>query len=331
MLLVVDSSGSMTDPPVAGAATKWAILQTALQQSLTANKDLINFGLLLYPYKQGGLGPNASTDMTAACAVPTSATEAVNIPIGAGSAAVNAIIQKLSVQEPKGGTPTADALNRAYDYFAGGDGKLLQGTRWVVLATDGGPNCNPALSCNADRCTQNMDGDCPSGNCCAGTFGAICLDDAETKKAILKLNQLGVKTFVIGIPGSEAYASVLNECAVTGGVPAAGATSYYAVSAANALNDLTDAFSKITTQLVRSCDIPLKETPKVGPDQINVAIDCVPVHAATAIPDGGAGDGFYIDFAQTPAHLKLVGATCDRIMATGANKVDVIAGCPRIN
>ena len=36
---------------------------------------------------------------------------------------------------------------RAYDYFTTGAGKSLSGDRFVLLATDGGPNCNPSLTC----------------------------------------------------------------------------------------------------------------------------------------------------------------------------------------
>jgi hypothetical protein len=251
------------------------------------------------------------------------------------------IIQKVQAQTPAGGTPTADALARAYDYFATGDGRTLDGTRWVLLATDGGPNCNQALSCTAERCTQNIDCKCGNGcgtttNCCEGNYGHICLDDAATTSAITKLAQIGVKTFVVGIPGSEAYANSLNTFALAGKMPNNGANGekYFPVSATSALDDLTKAFKSITTQLVTTCDIPLTATPQVRADQINVAIDCdlqPPVPAGIA-PDAATASGFYIDYSYEPepAHLKLVGASCNRV-AAGANQVDIIAGCQTIN
>ena len=344
MLLVLDSSGSMGKPATTGGQTKWAIMQQALTSALTKVENDINFGLLLYPYKEGGI--DATSDaLTEVCAVPADSATAVNIPIGsgatAGAAAVQAIIQKVQKQTPAGGTPTADALARAFEYFSTGDGRALPGTRWVILATDGGPNCNQALTCTATTCTQNMDGSCTSGNCCADSSGAnkygyICLDDAATGTAIDNLAKLGVKTFVVGIPGSEAYASYLNVFATKGKVPNNGANGeqYYPVSAATALDDLTKAFESITTKLVTTCDIPLSETPKVGASQINVAVDCnlinaVPGGVAPAA-DASTVDGFYIDFTQDPAHLKLVGSSCTKVEA-GAHQVDIIAGCQTIN
>ncbi len=334
MLLVVDESGSMRDPPTTGAASKWTIMGQALSAALNKVKEDINFGLLLYPYKEGGI--NADSDsITEVCALPGDAAAAVNIPIGSGATAVQQIVDKVQSQVPAGGTPTADALARAYDYFATGDGRMLPGTRWVLLATDGGPNCNAGLTCEADRCTQNLDGKCPSGNCCSGQWGFICLDDQATTNAIAKLASSGIKTFVVGFPGSEAYATSLNTFANAGKVPNNGPNGekYYPVSASSALDDLTKAFEAITTKLVTTCDIPLSATPQVSVDKINVAIDCklqTPLQSTTA-PDAAGADGFYIDYTFEPAHLKLVGQTCDSITAVGAHQVDIIAGCQSIN
>jgi hypothetical protein len=343
MLLVLDSSGSMDKPTTTGGQTKWAIMQQALTSALTKVQSDINFGLLLYPYKEGGID-GASDAFSEVCAVPSSSATAVNIPIGSsatGEAAVRAIIQKVQDQKPAGGTPTAEALARAYEYYLTGDGKNLLGTRWVILATDGGPNCNQTLTCPAGSCTENMDGSCPSGNCCEDTSGAnrygyICLDDAATETAIDNLAKLGVKTFVVGIPGSEAYAAYLNQFATAGKVPNKGANGeqYYPVSAATALDDLTKAFESITTKLVTTCDIPLSVTPQVGASEINVAVDCTLVNAVPGgvapAADASTVDGFYVDFTQDPAHLKFVGTSCAKVEA-GAHQVDIIAGCQTIN
>ena len=340
MLLVLDSSGSMNQTLTTKGPTKWTIMQQALTSALTEVQDDINFGLLLYPYKDGGID-GTSDSFSEVCAVPPDSATAVNIPIGSGVTAVQAIIHKVQQQTPAGGTPTAEALARAYDYYYSGDGKNLPGTRWVILATDGGPNCNQTLTCPASSCTYNMDGSCPSGNCCEDTsganrFGYICLDDKATETAIDNLAKLGVKTFVVGIPGSEAYATYLDQFATEGKVPNNGANGelYYPVSAATALDDLTKAFESITTKLVTTCDIPLSATPQVGASEINVAVDCnlveaVPGGVAPAA-DASTADGFYIDFTQDPAHLKFVGTSCAKVEA-GAHQVDIIAGCQTIN
>jgi hypothetical protein len=337
MLIVLDESGSMNDSPSAGAPSKWEIMKQALNTALTSVDTEINFGLLLFPYKDGGIPPT-DTSQADTCAVPNDAT-AINVPITTGPSGLQNVLDKVAAQTPGGGTPTATALAQAYTYFTTGDGKNLNGSKWVLLATDGGPNCNPGLTCTKDTCTQNLDRKCgdltanTTVNCCDGA-GYICLDDVATASQIGRLAAAGVKTFVVGIPGSEAYANSLNSFAAAGEEENPNGTAnekYYAVSASSALQDLTAAFSNITTQLVKTCDIPLPSSPKDN-SKVNVAIDCVlQTQVPTGSPADASGvDGFYI-VGQTPAHIKLVGAPCNAITTVGAHHVDVIQGCIGVN
>lgn len=264
---------------------------------------------------------------------------AVSIPIAAGLTNLSRILQTIGSQTPAAGTPTAQALRQAYAYYTTGAGQALTGSKWVLLATDGGPNCNSTLTCNIDKCTQNIDGNCgPSAttteNCCTNA-GAACLDDQATMAAITQLASTGIDTFVVGIPGSEVYANSLNAFALAGKQPnpaGQSGTQYFAVSATSALQDLKTAFSQITSQLLRSCDIPLASTPLVTQDRVNVAIDCALQPAVSGTPGQDAGqDGFYIDYSQNPAHLMLVGAPCTYLQNYGARHVDIVEGCQSIN
>ena len=338
MLLVLDESSSMNTAPTQGADTKWTIMRQALVAALSPVQDDINFGLLLFPYLATGI-PDGSTSAAERCAIPDDPNLAVNIPIAAGRTNFMRVLDKVGSQKPAGGTPTAQALRQAYAYYTTGDGRSLTGSKWVLLATDGGPNCNATLTCGADTCTQNLDGNCgtstsPLVNCCQDN-GIVCLDDQASSSAIAQLASAGINTFVVGIPGSEAYAKSLNAFAVAGKQPnpnGLNGEKYYAVSATSTLQDLTAAFSQITTQLLRTCDIQLSTTPLVSQDRINVAIDCRLQPAVPAGSSADAGvDGFYIDYGQDPAHLKLVGAPCENMMTNGAHHVDIIAGCQTIN
>ena len=338
MLIVLDESGSMSASPTSGAASKWDIMKNALNTALTAVENDINFGLLLFPYLPGGI---SSTDNTQAdnCAVPNDPAAAVNVPIATGPTGLQNVLDKVASQAPGGGTPTAAALAEAYKYFVTGDGRNLSGSKWVLLATDGGPNCNAGLTCTKDTCTQNLDLNCGDHtanttiNCCDGA-GYICLDDTSVTNQIAQLAAAGINTFVIGVPGSEPYSAALNNFAIAGGKPNPdpnGLEKYYAISATSAQQDLVKAFGDITTQLVRTCDIELSETPKDNA-LVNVAIDCVPWKSVpTGSPADAGVDGYYIDNTKEPAHLKLVGAPCNNIMTNGANKIDVIEGCTGIN
>src|SRR5262249_39088811 len=131
-----------------------------------------------------------------------------------------------------GGTPTAATLRALAPRLT-----ALSGRTFVILATDGGPNCNPDSACGADRCMINIehqsDSCTPGGtlNCCASDlFGPRnCLDDDATSAAIADLARAGIPTFVIGVPGSVPYAAALERMAVAGGTALAESPRYYRV------------------------------------------------------------------------------------------------------
>jgi len=357
MLLVLDQSGSMNKPSSSAAtASKWVEMKSALSGAMKPVAEDINFGLLLFPYSGNiaapGVDPN-SVDPVVTCQVPTGTDPnpavAVGIDLavnpGDGLNKLNAILDVVGNSTPAGGTPTAVALEQAFSYFTEGAGSTLPGTKWVLLATDGGPNCNQDLACNAASCTQNIDCTCGNGdcntaqNCCAPSgktnYGFLCLDDAAVVQEIQKLATSQIKTFVVGIPGTDQYAVTLNQMANAGMMvnpnPVNG-ESYYAVSTTDSLKGLQDTFSTITTQLLKSCDVELQETPQ-SVDRVIVAIDCVKVPSVPpGTPSTGGQSGFYIDYrTDGPAHLQLTGSYCDQISTLGAKHLDVITGCQPIN
>lgn len=321
VLLVLDKSGSMTDQPEGFDTDKWTAMKDALGAALDEEID-INFGMLLYPndlIRSVDLNNCAADDNC--CAVPEG-EPAVVVPIREAAISVPAIMADLDDTSPGGGTPTAAALERALLYFTEGEGSSLEGENYVLLATDGGPNCNEeAPECDAASCTTNLDNQCDAENCCDG-FPAYCLDDASVTSQIEALAEANVKTFVIGIPGTEAYTQYLNGFADAGGVPQEGAdTSYYAVSAESGVQGLVSVFNSITTQLVRSCDIELTEQPPKL-DDVNVAIDC------DIVERGEDNENWDYDQLPNPTMIQLKGDVCDRLQEEGATRVDVVLGCP---
>jgi hypothetical protein len=269
-----------------------------------------------------------------------------NIPIGPGIDTVPLIIDEFVSVRPGGGTPTAVALEHAYDYFVNGSGRDLEGDKFVVLATDGGPNCNGDLNCDAASCTLNIEersDTCTpeTESCCVGSSGReACLDDTASVEAVQTLAAAGIDTFVIGVPGSEFYAGILDEIAEEGGQAVVGeAQKYFQVEASDGVDALTDVFRTITRELVTSCEIPLTEEPKSLVD-INVAVDCeiVPRYEG-ATGGGGAGgvggaavDGeanWSVDTDNNPPLVRLHGALCERV-EQGVERVDVVLGCPAV-
>jgi hypothetical protein len=318
VLLVIDKSSSMENE---GGFTKskWLTLKEALVEALDATRSRVSYGLDFYPFSQD---PGSVPDT---CETPESGGPLV--PIAAGQDSVEEIFVSLDAHEPAGGTPTAAALARAGAYFASGDGAELEGEKYVLLATDGGPNCNPDLTCDASSCTINMEGlDC-AGNCCDPAKDpsgpTSCLDEDGTLEAVTALADAGVKTFVVGIPGSQFYADTLDRVALAGLVPNdTGDSKYYRVSADGDAEGLTDVLTRITTSVITTCRLQLASDPPAL-DRINVEIDGAPV------PQSG-DDGWEIDEATSPPTLVLRGETCRLMETEGAGSITVTFGCPTV-
>jgi hypothetical protein len=329
MLIVLDKSGSTQDQPTGFTVSIWDGLKSALSAALDSAKDRVAFGLDLFPAPVDPSQPIPYECKDTCCQMPT--TPDLTVPIEDGVTATPKIINALNATFPGGGTPTAAALARAYDYYTAGPGASLDGDKYVLLATDGGPNCNTGLNCDADptHCTLNLEGNCtkdPTVNCCKG-YAQGCVDDQATIDQITKLAGAGIKTFVVGIPGSEAYSTYLDRFATAGQETNPNAPpSYYRVDASGGVAGLTKVFTDITTALVTSCEIEL-QTPPRDPNQVNVAIDCQVV--GTSGTDGT--DGWILDQSTDPQKIVLQGTLCRWVQTKGAQRVDIVFGCPTVH
>ena len=320
VLLVVDKSLSMNNKPTGFDASKWTALRGALDTTFSQTKAKISYGLDLFPYT-GKSGEAATT-----CEMP-SPTAAVVVPVQAGTKSAPLILAALDANPPSGATPTAAALTRAYNYFSTGAGKGLAGEKYVLLATDGGPNCNADLTCEAAACTVNLDGACPGNiNCCDSKIDkdgpANCLDqDASVAQVTQLLAKANVKTIVVGIPGTEAYADTLSALAAESGVTNPDAPpGYFAVSADSGAEGLSTALQAITTGLVKSCELHLEEEPPG--DDLYVVIDGV-------VLPRDADEGWDFQTPRTsPPVLEIRGAACHKLETEGAEYINVSYGCP---
>ncbi|WP_437301040.1 vWA domain-containing protein [Sorangium sp. So ce426] len=307
LVIVLDRSDSMTK--AWEASDRWTMMKGAVGAALDVIQDRMSVGLQLFPSDEH-------------CGMP--AGEDLSVAVAPGATSVPAIKTLLDGTDPGGATPTADALARALGYLTVGAGGALEGDRYVLLATDGGPNCNqdPAMTCEAATCTTNMDGDCPSGipNCCVAGLTDVCLDDVRTVQRVKDLRAAGIKTFVVGIPGATAYANVLDQLAVEGDTATSETSPRYfeVVDAAS----LGDTLTGITRDLVRTCALSLETEP---PDRakVNVFID------DEVLPKPG-DDGWDYDDSTTPPTLVIKGATCEHVKSMGAESVRVEFGCPTV-
>ena len=326
ILLVIDSSGSMDDGAPGFENSKWDTLVASLDTALPEVQKYLSLGLKLFP------SGNTGADV---CSLETG----VEVDVEAGTSQVAAISAALGKAAPGGDTPTAAALADALDYWTKGAGKDLEGERFVLLATDGGPNCSdaPEIDCTCtdefignpqcgDRtqCTVNYDPDndlCQNeanGSCC--DVKTLCLDDGGTIQAVKDLKSAGIKTIVVGMPGSEAFTEVLDRLAVAGGLPVAETSPRY--TKVDDAAGLTKAMRDVTRGVIRTCEVQLEEQPP-RLDQVNVYLD------NKVIPKNDS-DGWKFDDSTSPPTVVFTGDTCELVETEGVGKISVRFGCETI-
>jgi hypothetical protein len=220
---------------------------------------------------------------------------------------------------PNGGSPMSATLHFVKSRLA-----QTPGRSYVIIATDGAPNCNPSAACGYDRCQLNIQNapGCPSlgpENCCEPPTWdpENCNDDTNTLGEISALKTAQIPTFVLGLPGSGPYASLLDEMAATGGTALPSSPKYFAVNASTEAMML-DALKKIAAKIAGTCDFQLKDTPS-DPARVNVYIDdeVLPYEPV---------NGWTI----TGKTVSLQGQACARVKNGDALDVRIIAGCPRV-
>jgi hypothetical protein len=299
---VLDRSGSMAE------MNKWGTVQTALDQLAIALGPRAAIGAAVFP--------NPASDECSA-GVQVFATERGNAPAGKAGRVVNQLSSVLARIPAAGGTPTASTLRSILPNLV-----ALPGKTYVILATDGGPNCNAAATCGVDTCTFNIDNPAcsPGGlNCCTdpGSGAEGCLDSQPTIDAVQAIAAAGIPVYVVGVPGSAPYADLLDTLARTGGTARAGEPQYYAIDTADQ-SALATALSGIAAQITGTCTLTLDSAPPAA-DLVNVFLD------EQALPQSGP-DGWTLDGST----VTITGASCQSILQGNVLDVRVVAGCPTV-
>ncbi len=306
MLLSVDTSGSMNcnarsrscaieDPTPAPDDSRWDVLREVLSETVAALPATVSVGLMTYPDGHG-------------CA---SATPLVPID---SAPDVRARLDRATMSlVPDGITPTHDAVLVAFDAIQRTDAPD-EAPRVVVLATDGAATvcagCDPGCDWDAlDRDHLDM------------------IDDVAAARA------LGVRTFVIGVPGSDPFRDILSRMAEAGGTAPEGCSSagphYCHFDVADRTADLgsalREAFADVrAATLPCVLAIPENDDGAFDPNKLNVRV-IDEAGASTIVPrDAAHIDGW--DYAGDGEHVELHGNACDR--ARTATKIELAFGCP---
>lgn len=324
LYFAIDASGSMNESiprseAVTGSGTAWAsydrysALSLAIQGLLQRVGHRVSYGATLFP--TGDLTCDAGEEILA-----LSPGDAVSFAVsGQMGPVLEDLMFWINRRTPRGGTPVAAAVQALLQKLSG------RGTEtYLFLVTDGGPNCDALASCGPESCIPNLERapltdelSCDDAiNCCSPElFGPEnCLDSSGSLAAVGALARAGVRTFVIGIPGSEAFAEVLDQLAVAGGVARAESPRYYRASDAD---QLIDTVSQLGLGVALSCSIQLAEPPP-DPALVNVFFDGQLVPADPV-------DGWTFSDGQT---VQLLGSACTLLKAGEVLQADIVAGCP---
>jgi hypothetical protein len=217
-------------------------------------------------------------------------------------------------QDPNGGTPTHDAYLYAVDQLAGSS---AIGSRFLVLITDGIPTYE--LGCDI-----------------SGRQGPDSAVDAsplvgEAARALAR----GVRTFVIGSPGSEGARESLSRMAEAGGTAQAGCSHtgpnfchFDMTQASDLASGLDDALTAISG-LALSCSYAIPDAPLgavLDPTKVNLLF--TPAGGQLELigqsPNGGCSEGW--QYSEDQSQIRLCGSTCERIR-NSEGTLDLQFGC----
>ncbi len=247
VMLLVDKSGSMkeaiddtdrarfctTDCGKTGSSdcdprcpTRMSDLRLAMSTFLADSGTVARLGATIFP---AGEGCTVPTNINVPLPAPTLTDDGAEPSLTASASAINALITGVP---PSGGTPTGQALAFLGTYSGLGvdpdPNKEDFRQDYVLLLTDGLPNCNDAnpnavCSCG-NTCTlmQNQACGCTTAGCNnIANCSRGCLDQGGAVENVKALGQKGIKTIVVGFGTSLTQGAgpvVLNAMAVAGGV-----------------------------------------------------------------------------------------------------------------
>jgi hypothetical protein len=307
LYFMLDRSGSMAED------NKWPTVVSVLADLVIGLGPRANVGAAVFP------DPSASSPC--APGIEVAPPQRGDAPAGVAGPSSIALLTILGHIGANGGTPTAATLQALTPHVAS-----LPGKTYVILATDGGPNCNGAATCDANGCEWNIENAAaactPGGphNCCtdpAYTSNLSCLDAQPTIDAVKALADNGIPVYVIGVPGSAPYAALLDELAQAGGTARASEPYYYAVNSTDQ-GALTAAISSVAAKITGTCTLKLNQVPP-DPKLVNVFL------GGQVLPEVGP-DGWTLA-EQT---VTILGASCQAIMNGSVVDVRVVAGCPTV-
>lgn len=309
VMLQLDTSGSMNclaearscadgEPTPDPNDSRWDVLRARLEEALALLPGATSVGLMRYPE------PGSSC---AGASPVYPLTPLVDGGAGLGEALVGVV--------PDGITPTHDAVLHALAALGRSGGERP----FLLLATDG-----------AATVCEGCDAGC--------SWDALDADHEEMVRDIAEAAAGGTPTFVIGVPGSQSFRSILSRMASAGGTARSATCSETGDEPCHFdLTDpgldfataLTEALAAIT-EAVLSCeyDIPPNPDGHFDPGQVNVRFTDGSGAEVVVPRDRTRADGW--DYSDDGGRIVLHGPACDRVREAAEGRVDIAFGCPTI-
>lgn len=310
LLFVVDYSWSMCQDPsktsieCANPAdkAKWSVLTKAMAGLIDTLPGDTGAGLVYYPDNL------TSKDSGALCKVRTTPHVPIQLLAEPGQRdALKALPPQMNDDSPVNQTPTAAAAGAMVDYLLSVPESELPGARFLVLITDGKATC---------------------GNTAA-----------QLQAALQKGAAGGLKTFVIGVPGSAGYRTELSQAAAAGGTAPPGCspqgptychfdmTSYTEPTQLG--EKLSQTLEEIRGKVAVSCDYEVPPDSEVGLVNVLYQDGNNPAQEVGHDPTC-KGNGWRYDDPQTPGKIILCDATCQDIQESSNPKLTIQLGCPTV-
>lgn len=320
LYFVIDRSGSMQAELPGVGLNRYDAMREAIASVLREVGHRVSYGVAIFPGAPLGNGCTPGLEV-----FPVQPGDpALYAATGTTGPVLAQLLNGLASYRPDGGTPCSPTLVELMPTLTG-----LTGETFVVLATDGHPNCNPNATCSREDCYPNrFGGTLANGtpcdettNCCSpelrdqGGGPELCIDGLDSVSAVAALHAAGIATYVIGLPDSEEFTSVLNELATAGGTAREGEdVAFYPVEDAAALGSQLRA---IGAAVAIDCELTLDAAPP-DPDLVNVYLDI------EVLPQDAA-EGWTF---TSPTTLSIRGEACRRLESGDVLNVQIVAGCP---
>ncbi len=296
LVLVVDRSLSMLNPMPEGG-TRWDAILAALDAATHSLEETIDFGLATFP----------SDDECG--------TGRVLVDPAAGTA--DEIMGALVAGGCAGGTPTAMSIQEVGRYLY--DDRLPGHESHppaIVVATDGGPGCNSDLDVGTCEC-MGWEADwkpCPNVD--------NCLDDVRTIEVIEALAEWEprIPVYVVGLPGTSEFESVLTQMAAAGGTARDDDPAYYDAEDVAAIEA---AMAQIAASLI-PCVFLLSDPPD-DPHRVAVIID-----GATVPHTDDRSSGWAFTDEPVNMRIELFGEWCDALRDGALHEVLITRGCDQV-